>query len=1095
MKVPDFAREALNDAKKASGVVRETYLDKTEIRHIRRLSELVSKQFKNEILVSAAWLSRVPPRYLRHRDHRGGEVALVLEDYNECIHVRTVRESRGSVMGPDDALIHRLSGKSPLARILFVYDHLVRADPNGRLLNWTQSFRQDPSRWTGGIPEIRPGMIPVLRGVVGPAARRWGMWQEGNIIQNAALLCSRPALFNDLAEFAVSQDSASGPVREFEREVADLLLRRQYHHVRWEWHHVASLQERLQAEPRERWPQVLFRCGFVTVVCPDGPACYVALGRLHDRLDHQQKEIRDHVGRPSSAGYQALHSILRTATSGFLPVRLTPNVGNTLRNKLRGTELLDSMQSVAASSIDAESITVFTPHGEAKRLRKGASVLNFAYHVHTHLVARAWGARLNGSSEVFGLLHKLDENDMVELVLDDTPAPRQLPAGWEEVLGEHKNTVQRVYRTVWKDYLLAEGRKLLRERLHLIETDDVTLEVLVDQAQRALSAEDSGLLCLHHSTWLRDLAFHLSNCSSPEPAWYEPKATEVQVRRLVKLAGQARAAMLRSFENADLDLPEEARRLAHTVRSCEKCKPQQHDSLVYTLERGRITIHRRGRGCAPGAPSCSLQPRISMGQFFVIETNNRTGVALDILGVFQDERIDIVEIAARRLGRDWGVVRLEVDPFHPELTSSVSHRLLRIPDVSRVFCPGDPPQAILEEALPDRQVRPVVPTSIPEPYVFGNVVSTDNLFYGRDMELGLLTNHLYRNDPWEFERSGGALGVFVSGPLKVGKSSLLLRFKALLHQNPEMKVIPVYLKAGWLEGWAEYEGRLLLELERSVVSSGRTWFGDFPQGKRTFAEWVEAFRDHPMRPWLVLLIDEASRLLICSQESDEDLARIREFRKLVQHVPGILTVLAGPRATFNKLQPELQALLEQQEALELGGFSRRHTADLIRARHFVPWCQVEAPQEIVDRVFALTRGDPFWVTGLASNMWRRARCESSTRVTLKLQHLAAAEEEFVSKSSHFRFRIAPKHARTDRNSLYWKIALALLDGHELNGDVGTGLNLEQLATTTGCSDYFELEATIDEMVGRGSVARMAGETCRWCLSAPLMTRFLQRAVG
>jgi len=179
--------------------------------------------------------------------------------------------------------------------------------------------------------------------------------------------------------------------------------------------------------------------------------------------------------------------------------------------------------------------------------------------------------------------------------------------------------------------------------------------------------------------------------------------------------------------------------------------------------------------------SVQRRPRPTLDQFFTIEAIDRVGLTAEVLGVFYQAKVGVIEVVARRLNPKWAVVRVEADFIRRAQARDLIALLSKIPDVLRVLGPDEPCLQILEDALPPRRAgRTHVLT--PTPYICGDVVHNDHHFYGRQEELAKL------HDLLDTQRHGAMTGtmVFITGPLKTGKSSLALRFgRELLGRSEE----------------------------------------------------------------------------------------------------------------------------------------------------------------------------------------------------------------------------------------------------------------------------------------------------------------------
>src|SRR6185312_9021996 len=75
------------------------------------------------------------------------------------------------------------------------------------------------------------------------------------------------------------------------------------------------------------------------------------------------------------------------------------------------------------SELAEERVYLLTPRGEVFDLPQGATVLDFAYHVHTMVGHRCRGAKVNG--RIVPLTHQPVSGDRVEILTGREPAPRR----------------------------------------------------------------------------------------------------------------------------------------------------------------------------------------------------------------------------------------------------------------------------------------------------------------------------------------------------------------------------------------------------------------------------------------------------------------------------------------------------------------------------------------------------------------------------------------------------------------------------------------------------------------------------------------------
>ena len=164
--------------------------------------------------------------------------------------------------------------------------------------------------------------------------------------------------------------------------------------------------------------------------------------------------IRDWVSTPKSNGYEALHCTLMSPQGGWVEVQIrtvrmnaiaekgvaahwnykgekiqTPEndmdswlnmVSEVLENPdVNALEFLDNFHS----GLMTKEIYVFTPAGEAKRLEKGATVLDFAYAIHSEIGNRAIAAKVN--LKLVPISYVLRNGDQVEIITADSQKPER----------------------------------------------------------------------------------------------------------------------------------------------------------------------------------------------------------------------------------------------------------------------------------------------------------------------------------------------------------------------------------------------------------------------------------------------------------------------------------------------------------------------------------------------------------------------------------------------------------------------------------------------------------------------------------------------
>ena len=195
------------------------------------------------------------------------------------------------------------------------------------------------------------------------------------------------------------------------------------------------------------------------VLVPNVLDCYTALGTLHQLYKPQPGRFKDHIAISKLNGYQSLHTTLvgpsginvefqvRTeamnmvAESGVAAHWLYKAQGlqEAGQSERLGSQWLQSLLDIQDETRDAaefwdhvkvdlfpDAVYVFTPKSQIMALPRGATVVDFAYAIHSNVGDRTLGARING--EQVPLRTELKNGDVIEVETDplSTPNPAWL---------------------------------------------------------------------------------------------------------------------------------------------------------------------------------------------------------------------------------------------------------------------------------------------------------------------------------------------------------------------------------------------------------------------------------------------------------------------------------------------------------------------------------------------------------------------------------------------------------------------------------------------------------------------------------------------
>ncbi len=241
------------------------------------------------------------------------------------------------------------------------------------------------------------------------------------------------------------------------------------------------------------------------VIVDDLAGCYATLGILHSIWKPVPGRFKDYIALPKTNLYQSLHTTVvgpygvrmeiqirttemhRVAEYGIASHWKYKEGGDTVgsdkaeykryawlrqllewqRDLQDSEEFMDSLKL----GLFPEEVFVFTPKGDVRRFPSGATLIDFAYSIHTDVGNRCSGAKVNG--RMVPLRTRLKNGDVVEVITSAKHAPSR---DWINyvVTSRARNKIRQWIRTEERDRSITIGRELCekefsRHRLNLSE--------------------------------------------------------------------------------------------------------------------------------------------------------------------------------------------------------------------------------------------------------------------------------------------------------------------------------------------------------------------------------------------------------------------------------------------------------------------------------------------------------------------------------------------------------------------------------------------------------------------------------------------------
>lgn len=178
--------------------------------------------------------------------------------------------------------------------------------------------------------------------------------------------------------------------------------------------------------------------------------CWRVYSIVTDFYQPNPLRMRDWISVPKSNGYESLHTTVITASGKWVEVQIRTSRMNEIAEKglaahwkykggeadqgldqwlSKVREIIEAPESEALDFLDtfkpslyAKEIFVFTPTGDLKKFPSGATVLDFAFDIHSNIGCTCIGAKLNGRN--VPIRHVLHNGDKLEILTSKTQKPK-----------------------------------------------------------------------------------------------------------------------------------------------------------------------------------------------------------------------------------------------------------------------------------------------------------------------------------------------------------------------------------------------------------------------------------------------------------------------------------------------------------------------------------------------------------------------------------------------------------------------------------------------------------------------------------------------
>jgi GTP pyrophosphokinase len=519
-----------------------------------------------------------------------------------------------------------------------------------------------------------------VQDIFAPLANRLGVWQVKWELEDLSFRYLEPDLYKKIArlldEKRLGREQYIADVRE--------QLRQELHkngvvaEVSGRPKHIYSIYKKMKRKGVDF--SELYDVRAVRVLVNDLKDCYTALGVVHSLWQPIPGEFDDYIAHPKGNDYRSLHTAVVGPEDKALEVQIRTHdmhnhaelgVAAHWRYKEGGRQDAGFEEKIAwlrqimewkedvhdagelmeqfKTGLFQDTVYILTPQGKVVALPKGATPIDFAYHVHTDLGDRCRGAKVDGN--IVPLTYPLQNGQRVEIITVKQGGPSRdwLNASLGYVrTSRAKAKIRHWFKHQHYEENVAQGREALEKETHRLGLPLPNLETL---AQKNRFARPEDLLA---AIGRGDITARQVAAAAQEEVELKEKEEEWHLPAPRAGLGPSSSGVLIYGEGG----------LLTTIAKC--CKPVPPDAIVGFVTHGRgVAIHRQDcpnvlhfdEGQRERLLVASWGTK-SGGHYEVdveIEANDRQGLLRDVSEVMTREKINVTAVSTLSRGLQAGM--------------------------------------------------------------------------------------------------------------------------------------------------------------------------------------------------------------------------------------------------------------------------------------------------------------------------------------------------------------------------------------------------------------------------------------------------------
>ncbi|MCK4749486.1 MAG: bifunctional (p)ppGpp synthetase/guanosine-3',5'-bis(diphosphate) 3'-pyrophosphohydrolase, partial [Bacteroidales bacterium] len=348
------------------------------------------------------------------------------------------------------------------------------------------------------------------RFIYSPLAHRLGLYNVMSEMEDISMSVLDKVAYQSISEkLRASTQRRNRFIREFIQPISEDLEKEKFQvEIKGRPKAVSSIWRKMRKQKvdfEEVYDKFAIRIIIDTPLKKEKADCWRVYSIITDHYQPNPERLRDWISAPKSNGYESLHTTVVVPGGEWVEVQIRTTRMNEIAEKglsahwkykgIKGQagidqwiqkvrEALDRADEDAANLIEdlklsqfSKEIFVFTPNGDLKKFPEEATVLDFAFDIHTDVGSTCVGAKINGKN--VPIRHCLKNGDKVEVLCSKNQKPK---VDWLNavVTSKAKGKIKQALKEA-KLKESEQGKEILKRRFRnwKIEFDDTSVRRVI----------------------------------------------------------------------------------------------------------------------------------------------------------------------------------------------------------------------------------------------------------------------------------------------------------------------------------------------------------------------------------------------------------------------------------------------------------------------------------------------------------------------------------------------------------------------------------------------------------------------------------------